>query len=68
MAAILRIIGIVWVIGFIMLAMTATSQLLFARSSSSLARWADQLVAAVLWPIAVFSQAGRDSLRTRFRL
>lgn len=68
MAALLRLIWFVWVLGFVALVFAATSQLLFARAPNPLARWVNQLAGAVLWPIAMFSQAGRDSLRARFRL
>ena len=68
MPALLRIIGFVWVFGIVVLALTATSQLLFAHAADPLTRWANQLVAAVLWPVAMFSKAGRNSLRARFRI
>lgn len=67
MGALLRLLWLIWMLGFIALAFAATSQLLFGRHERALARWSNQLVAAVLWPIALFSQAGRDSLRARFR-
>lgn len=68
MPALLRIIGFIWVLGIVVLALTATSQLLFARAADPLTRWFNQIVAAVLWPVAMFSLAGRDSLRARFRI
>ena len=68
MAVIFRLIWILWVLGFVVLTLVATSQLLFARAADPLSRWSNQIVAAILWPVAVFSQAGRESLRTRFRL
>ncbi len=67
MGGLFRLIWFIWVLGFVVLAFAATSQLLFGRSENALGRWLSQLAAAVLWPVALFSQAGRDSLRSRFR-
>lgn len=67
MGGLLRLVWLIWILGFVALAFAATSQLLFGRSENPLARWLSQLAAAVLWPVALFSQAGRDSLRSRFR-
>lgn len=67
MGALFRLVWFVWVVGFVVLAFAATSQLLFGRSENPLGRWLSQLAAAVLWPVALFSRAGRESLRERFR-
>jgi hypothetical protein len=66
---IFRLIYVFWVLGFIALALAATSQLLF--SSSDLpnrgAVWANRLLLAAIWPVALFSPAGRDRLRSLFK-
>jgi hypothetical protein len=62
----LRLLYVVWLIGFVSLAATATSQLLFGRNAAPVARWLGQLSAALLWPIAVMSAAGRATLREKF--
>jgi hypothetical protein len=68
MGALFRLIWFLWILGFVGLAFAATSQLLFARAENPVGRWINQLAAAALWPVAMFSQAGRDALRARFRL
>lgn len=67
MGGLFRLIWFLWVLGFVALTLAATSQLLFASRENAFGRWINQLAAAVLWPVALFSQAGRDSLRARFR-
>ncbi len=66
MALLLRLLYMVWLIGFISLAATATSQLLFGRHATPVGRWLGQLSAALLWPIAVMSAPGRATLREKF--
>jgi hypothetical protein len=49
--------------------LVATSQLLFARTGENRsARWVGQPALAVLWPLAVVTRAGRETLRARFRI
>lgn len=67
MGLLLRLLYLAWIIGFITLALTATSQLLFGRSEAPVTRWLDQLGAALLWPIAMLSAEGRATIRRKFR-
>jgi len=62
----LRLIGVIWILGFILLAAVATSSYLFssefqpARSQ----RWLSRLRMSSVWPIALLSAAGRARLRS----
>lgn len=67
MGLILRLLYLLWIVGFFVLLAVATSQMIFGRSEAPLRRWFDQLAASLLWPLALFSRAGRESLKTRFR-
>jgi hypothetical protein len=61
----LRLFGMVWVFGAVLFAASATSSYLFSSESQpdrSL-RWQSRLRTGLLWPIAVFSSAGRARLR-----
>ena len=63
----LRVFLGLWVIGFFVLALMATSQTFFKRNlQDRFAWWISSIVFAAIWMIAVFSQSGRDSLRQRF--
>jgi hypothetical protein len=61
----LRIIGVIWFLGFIVLAAMATSSYLYsaevqpARSQ----RWQSRLRMSLIWPIALMSSDGRARLR-----
>lgn len=61
----LRLIGVIWLLGFIVLALAATSSLLFAPAGATERgqRWLSRLAMALVWPIALFSSAGRARLR-----
>jgi hypothetical protein len=60
---------LVWLLGVVVLGLVATSQLLFAVTGENrAARWASQLTLAVLWPLALVTRAGRETLRARFRI
>jgi hypothetical protein len=62
---ILRIVGVVWIFGFILLAAIATSSYLFSseeRTARS-ARWMSRLRMSLIWPIALLSTSGRARLR-----
>ena len=66
--ALLRFIGVIWVLGFIALALAATSSLLFSSVDvpDRAQRWTARLAMATLWPIALMSSAGRNRLRRGF--
>ena len=68
MFAILRLVGIIWILGFIVLALAATSSYLFSSidAAERAQRWSGRLSMALLWPIALMSSAGRDRLRRGF--
>ena len=59
----IRLILILWFWGFIALALAATSNYLFSSDSDRAKRFSGRLSMALLWPIAVFSSAGRARLR-----
>jgi hypothetical protein len=68
MGAAVRIVYLSWILGFLALAVVATSQLLFAATGEDrLTRWLSQLSLAALWPLAVVTRSGREVLRARFR-
>ncbi len=66
---IFRLIYVIWVLGFTGLALAATSQMLFAPQDATrrVNVWIARLLLAVVWPIALFSPAGRDRLRGLFK-
>ena len=67
MFALLRLIGVLWILGFIALALAATSSDLFSSSDPERAqRFSGRLSMALLWPIAILSSAGRARLRRGF--
>ena len=63
--ALLRFVGIIWVLGFIALALAATSTYLYSTENSAERnqRWQTRLRMALIWPIALLSSAGRARLR-----
>ena len=63
--ALVRLIGVIWIFGFIVLALIATSSYLFSSADSPdrTQRWSGRLAMALLWPIALMSSAGRARLR-----
>jgi hypothetical protein len=64
----IRLVYLIWLAGFVILALVATAQLVFASTGEErLSRWLSQLSLAVLWPLAAFTRAGRETLRARFR-
>lgn len=67
MGLIVRLLYLVWLVGFVALAIVATSQLVFGRRPNAAAQWLGQLVIAAIWPLALFSRAGRDRIRSSFR-
>jgi hypothetical protein len=66
MFAILRLIGVLWILGFIGLALAATSSYLFSTDPERAPRFSGRLSMALLWPIAILSSAGRARLRRGF--
>jgi hypothetical protein len=60
----LRLIGVVWILGFIVLAAMATSSYLYSTEyqPERVQRWQSRLRAALIWPIALLSSAGRSRL------
>lgn len=63
--AILRLVGVIWIFGFIVLALAATSSHLYSNESQPerTQRWLSRLRMAIIWPIALMSAAGRSRLR-----
>jgi hypothetical protein len=63
--AIVRLIGVIWIFGFIVLALAATSSHLYSTESQPerSQRWLSRLRMALIWPIALLSPAGRSRLR-----
>ena len=60
-----RLAGSLWIFGFIVLALAATSSYLYSSESQPERgdRWASRLRMALIWPIALLSAAGRARLR-----
>ena len=69
MFAILRIIWVLWMLGFVVLALVATSALLFAPpgTPARFHTWLLRMFMAAVWPLALFSRSGRDALSAGFR-
>jgi hypothetical protein len=61
----LRFIGVIWVLGFILLAVAATSSYLFSTEGqpTRTQRWQTRVRMSAMWPIALMSAAGRARLR-----
>jgi hypothetical protein len=61
----LRLIGVVWILGFIVLAAMATSSYLYSTENQPERgqRWQSRLRMSLIWPIALLSSAGRSRLR-----
>ena len=69
MFTIIRILWSLWILGFIVLAVVATSRLVFAPAGTParLHTWVLRMFMAAVWPLALFSRAGRDALSSGFR-
>ena len=63
---VIRLVLILWFWGFIVLGLVATSNYLFSSDPERAKRFSGRMSAALLWPIAVFSPAGRARLRGGF--
>jgi hypothetical protein len=63
--ALLRLAGVIWLFGFLMLALVATSSFLYSTENQPerSQRWQMRLRMALVWPIALLSSAGRARLR-----
>ncbi len=61
----LRVVGVIWVLGFLVLALVATSSFLYSTENppERTQRWQTRLRMALIWPIALLSPAGRARLR-----
>ena len=61
----LRLFGMCWFFGALLFTASATSTYLFSseRQPDRSLRWHSRLRTALLWPIAIFSSAGRARLR-----
>lgn len=63
----LRVFLLLWVLGFVILALIATSQTFFNRNlQDRFSWWFSSVALAAVWMIAAFSRGGRDNLRQRF--
>jgi predicted tellurium resistance membrane protein TerC len=62
---IFRLVIVLWILGFAVLALSATSSFLFSSESapSRQQRWHSRLRMSLIWPIALLSSAGRARLR-----
>jgi hypothetical protein len=61
----LRLAGVIWFFGFIVLALVATSSYLYSTESAPerVQRWQTRLRMSLMWPVALMSAAGRARLR-----
>jgi len=61
----LRLFGMVWFFGMVLFTASATSSYLFSseQQPDRSLRWQSRLRTALLWPVAIFSSAGRARLR-----
>ena len=69
MSTINRNLWSLWILGFLVLALVATSRLIFAAAGTP-ARfhtWLLRMFMAAAWPLALLSRAGRDALGSGFR-
>lgn len=65
MFVLLRLIGVIWFLGFIVLALVATSSYLYSTEDQPerAQRWHSRLRMSLIWPIALLSADGRSRLR-----
>ena len=63
--ALLRLVGVIWIIGFMVLAAMATSSYLYSTEDQAerTRRWQSRLRMSLIWPIALMSSDGRARLR-----
>jgi hypothetical protein len=60
-----RLVGVLWIFGFIILAVAATSSYAFSTENQPerSQRWLTRLRTSLVWPVALMSAAGRARLR-----
>jgi len=65
MFGLIRLALVVWIFGFIVLALAATSSYLYSTESQPERsnRWVSRLRMSLVWPIALLSASGRSRLR-----
>jgi hypothetical protein len=65
MFGLIRLALVVWIFGFIVLALAATSSYLYSTESQPERsnRWMSRLRMSLVWPIALLSASGRSRLR-----
>jgi hypothetical protein len=65
MFALLRLVGVIWFLGFLLLALAATSSYLYSNENQPerAQRWQSRLRMSLIWPIALLSADGRARLR-----
>ena len=65
MFGILRLFAVIWIFGFIVLALAATSSYLYSDEGQPerSQRWLARLRMSLIWPIAVLSPSGRARRR-----
>ena len=65
MFLLLRMIGVIWILGFIIFVLAATSSYLYSSEPQPgrANRWHSRLRISLLWPIALLTADGRSRLR-----
>lgn len=63
--ALLRLVGVIWILGFIVLAAMATSSYIYSTEDQArrTQRWLTRLRMSLVWPFALLSSDGRARLR-----
>jgi hypothetical protein len=63
--ALVRLIGVIWILGFIVLAAMATSSYIYSSEEQArrTQRWLTRLRMSLVWPFALMSSDGRARLR-----
>jgi hypothetical protein len=63
--ALLRLVGVIWIFGFIVLAAMATSSYIYSSEDQArrTQRWLTRLRMSLVWPFALLSSDGRARLR-----
>jgi hypothetical protein len=63
--ALLRLVGVIWIFGFIVLAAMATSSYIYSSEEQArrTQRWLTRLRMSLVWPFALLSSDGRARLR-----
>ena len=69
MFPLIRLAWGLWLLGFFVLAVVATSAAIFAPpgTPARLHTWLLRMFMAAVWPLALFSRSGRDALTSGFR-